>query len=967
MTGPDGRPGDGFTLGVDLGTSHTVAMLRWPDGRTRPLLFDGQPLLPSAVYLDAGGRIHVGRDALRLGHAEPARFEPNPKRHIDAEKVLLGGAEVPVAELLAGLLGAVAREAVAAVGFLPPAVVTFPAAWGARRRAVLTDALVRAGWPAKTQFVPEPVAAARYFADVLRRPVPVGSALAVFDFGGGTLDIAVVRNAGLAPDGHPRFEVAASGGAGDLGGLDVDAALVEYLGQDLADAEPAAWKALTDPVTLAQWRSRRQFWDDVRGAKEMLSRSSAAPVPVPGVEHAVQLTRDELEGAAGPLIRRGVAEAATVIKAAGLTPGELAGLFLVGGSSRVPMVARLLHSELGIAPTVLEQPELPVSEGAIRAAGASGTHQWNAAGSPPSVAARPPTETVAAAGPPTETVDAAAAGGAPPTADTVPSRPPPAQALPTDPDYAEPVDPWATGEAAAIAAAGGAPLFPSSGAPSMRATSAPPAHESWLASAQPDEPPPTAPEAIAGGGRRAAYRRKLLLIVAAATVVVVGAGAVLAWIFWPDYPALDFAQKLGPPTVVAPLQPVSSGFSDAAILGDRVYFASSVEDSAAPDVDRLAVVAADVRTGEALWNSAQAGTAQRWDRMVAIPAGLALLTDSESSSGKRRFAILGAGKGELLWQRTIDRDDSIFFVDDIAVLVDRTENRLLGLEINGRGNVAWEQPNIRNSTGTATASVYQITTPADLSGPAGATGVPFAPDQDDDKRIVQVSADRSARILDIATGELMGSARPGVADYDDPVIAHNGRLIVRESSTPQRIVAYNLNKLNEGQPRVLYTAPGDNLQLTGLTPCGDDRVCWIEEAGYDAATAQVAGVNAADGSGAWRQKVVSAETLVPVGDSVLVTQSTSPVATVSLLDAAAGKVSWTENGTAARLDGGNLLTFSNPLSTSPDNPSLAGQHLGDEAKELGPLTGVRSSTCSWNTSVIACVRDKDFAIQRFVD
>jgi molecular chaperone HscA len=60
---------DGFVLGVDLGTSHTVAMLRRPDGRTRPLLFDGRPLLPSAVYLDTTGRLHVGQDALRLGQS----------------------------------------------------------------------------------------------------------------------------------------------------------------------------------------------------------------------------------------------------------------------------------------------------------------------------------------------------------------------------------------------------------------------------------------------------------------------------------------------------------------------------------------------------------------------------------------------------------------------------------------------------------------------------------------------------------------------------------------------------------------------------------------------------------------------------------------------------------------------------------------------------------------------------------
>ena len=357
-------------LGVDLGTSHTVAMLRWPDGRVRPLLFDGLPLLPSAVHLDATGRLHVGRDALRLGYAEPARLEPHPKRHVDAPTVLLGGSDVPVPDLLAALLEAVAREAVSAAGQLPPAVVTYPAAWGAQRREVLTRALALAGWPQSTQLVPEPIAAARYFAEVLRRPVPVGSALAVFDFGGGTLDIAVVRNEGAGPDGRARFEVAASGGLDDLGGLDIDAALVAHLGTGLARSEPAAWAALGDPVTLAQWRARRQLWDDVRGAKEMLSRAAQAPVPVPGVEHAMHLTRDELEMVAAPLIRRGVAEAETVVKAAGLAPADLAGLFLVGGSSRVPLVARLLHSELGVAPTVLEQPEFPVAEGAILAGSA---------------------------------------------------------------------------------------------------------------------------------------------------------------------------------------------------------------------------------------------------------------------------------------------------------------------------------------------------------------------------------------------------------------------------------------------------------------------------------------------------------------------------------------------------------------------------------------------------------------------
>src|SRR5439155_6462617 len=145
---------EGFALGVDLGTSHTVAVLRWPDGRTRTLLFDGVPLLPSAVYLAPDGLLHVGRDALRMAALDPARLEPNPKRHIDEATVLLGRHEVSTVDVLAAVLAAVARAAVEAVGFLPPAVLTYPAAWGPTRRAVLAGAAAKAGWP-PPRLVPE--------------------------------------------------------------------------------------------------------------------------------------------------------------------------------------------------------------------------------------------------------------------------------------------------------------------------------------------------------------------------------------------------------------------------------------------------------------------------------------------------------------------------------------------------------------------------------------------------------------------------------------------------------------------------------------------------------------------------------------------------------------------------------------------------------------------------------------------
>jgi molecular chaperone HscA len=349
---------DGYALGVDVGTSNTVAVLRWPDGRTRPLLFDGAPVMPSAVCLDDSGRLQVGRDALRLGALNPARLELNPKRRVDESSVLLDGREIPTADLLAAILTAVARAAVEAVGFLPPAALTYPASWGAKRRDVLAHAATRAGWP-PVRLVPEPVAAARYFVEVLRRPVPVGGSLAVFDFGGGTLDVAVVRNTGAG------FALLGDGGIEDLGGLDVDAAIVAHLNPVLEQTSAVGWARIQKPDSLAAARNRRLFWEDVRGAKEMLSRTPVAPVAVAGTDDAVHLTREELERVAAPLVRRAVRETAGVIRRCGLRPDQLAGLFLVGGSSRLPLVARMLHSELGIAPTALEQPELPVAEGAL--------------------------------------------------------------------------------------------------------------------------------------------------------------------------------------------------------------------------------------------------------------------------------------------------------------------------------------------------------------------------------------------------------------------------------------------------------------------------------------------------------------------------------------------------------------------------------------------------------------------------
>ncbi len=369
----------GYVVGIDLGTSNTVAVIRSPDGRRRPVLFDGAPLMPSAVFLQDNGQLAVGRDAQRLAQLDPARYEPNPKRRIDEPTVLLGNTEVPTREMLASVLRAAAAGVAEITRTPPPLVLTYPASWAHTRRSLLQEAAALAGWP-QVSLVPEPVAAARYFISALNHPLPRGAAMVVYDFGGGTIDIAVVRH------DETGFTVIGAGGLQDVGGLDIDATLVEHVGGLLRRTDPAVWQRLQHPATSQDRRDRRLFWEDVRGAKEMLSRTAAAPISVPGVESALHLTRDELEALVEPMLRQTIAETSRVVASCRLAPNQLAGIMLVGGSSRVPLVARMLHRALGVVPTVLEQPELPVAEGAVvhpaELAGAPATGTASVGGGP---------------------------------------------------------------------------------------------------------------------------------------------------------------------------------------------------------------------------------------------------------------------------------------------------------------------------------------------------------------------------------------------------------------------------------------------------------------------------------------------------------------------------------------------------------------------------------------------------------
>lgn len=360
-------------LGIDYGTSNTVAVLRRSDGRSRALLFDSSPLLPSAVFATPTGELLIGRDAERSMRTDPASFEPNPKRRIDDLEVLLGTRPYPVTTLVAATLRQVAAEAHrVAGGPIARVWMTHPAAWGPARRRVLQEAAALAGLP-EPELVPEPVAAAAYFTAVLGMRVAPGQSVVVYDLGAGTFDASVVQRGQAGSDG---FDTLAYRGLDDVGGLDLDTAMFDLVctALDRTAAEVAA--RLRRPQSPDDQRQRLTVWQDARSARESLTRNASATVYVAlgGTDgQDVLVTRAEFEAVAEPLLRRTVEVTLATARESRVPAEGLAGWYLVGGATRTPLVATLLLRATGQSATALEEPQLVVAEGALHCGSSGGT------------------------------------------------------------------------------------------------------------------------------------------------------------------------------------------------------------------------------------------------------------------------------------------------------------------------------------------------------------------------------------------------------------------------------------------------------------------------------------------------------------------------------------------------------------------------------------------------------------------
>ncbi|TWP46400.1 type VII secretion-associated protein [Lentzea tibetensis] len=346
-------------VAVDFGTSSTCVAISVHGREPQVVVFDGQPLVPSAVFAAADGTLFVGQEAERQAAVDPARYEPHPKRRIDEGELLLGSSVLAVVDVVRAVLTRAVDEARRVAGGMPVdlLVLTHPADWGTVRSRVLMQSA--RGLGREVVLVPEPVAAAVFHS--ASHALPDGATLAVLDLGGGTVDASVVARSGR------RFRVLAAKGDPSFGGADVDQALLEHVGAMVSPHDGEAWRQLVEGREMADRRKRRVLRQDVRGAKETLSRHAYTDVPMPPPFPDAHVTRTDLERMITAPLSRAVALVTTSVRDAGLDPRQLAGVFLVGGSSRIPLVARLVHEHTGVLPTSIDQPETVVARGALRA------------------------------------------------------------------------------------------------------------------------------------------------------------------------------------------------------------------------------------------------------------------------------------------------------------------------------------------------------------------------------------------------------------------------------------------------------------------------------------------------------------------------------------------------------------------------------------------------------------------------
>jgi Fe-S protein assembly chaperone HscA len=367
----------GKVVGIDLGT--TNSLVAYVGSRGPVVIRDaaGDALLPSIVSVDAAGTVFVGREAQRRLLTDSARTVYSVKRFMGRGVDDVQGEAHLLPFRVGGEAGGVVRIGVGDKEFTPPeisafvlrelkrrgedhfreqgefdfevdrAVITVPAYFNDAQRTATRDAGRLAGLEV-LRIINEPTAASlAYGLDQKNR-----GTIAVYDLGGGTFDISILK----VEDGV--FQVLSTNGDTHLGGDDIDRLVTELVLTELG----TAGHGLPPEAIQAIRKAAIQAKIDLSSADETTLTVDRAPGLPDGFMR--RLTRQEFEALIRPLVGRTLAPVRQALEDAGLEPREVDEVVLVGGSTRVPLVRRLVEDLFGRTPHSDLDPDEVVAVGA---------------------------------------------------------------------------------------------------------------------------------------------------------------------------------------------------------------------------------------------------------------------------------------------------------------------------------------------------------------------------------------------------------------------------------------------------------------------------------------------------------------------------------------------------------------------------------------------------------------------------
>jgi molecular chaperone DnaK len=346
------------SVGIDLGT--TFSVVAHLDRSNQPATIpndEGDLSTPSVVFFDTTGTV-VGNEAINASEFEPARSARFAKRDVGSssfhKKIL--GHSFPPEVIQAIILQKLKEDAELKIGEFFKAVITVPAYFNEPRRKATQDAGTLAGLEVM-DIINEPTAAAIAFGVKEGFIDSEGAAkkeerVLVYDLGGGTFDVTLMDMKGA------DFQTVATAGDVHLGGIDWDLRILDFLADQFV--EEHGIDPREDPVHALKLRTLA-----TRAKKTLTSRETAqVRFAMDGNRSNLEISNGEFVDITEDLIERTKLTVNRLLKDAGLKWNDISRLLLVGGSSRMPMVQRMLESESGIKPDRSLSPDEAVAQGA---------------------------------------------------------------------------------------------------------------------------------------------------------------------------------------------------------------------------------------------------------------------------------------------------------------------------------------------------------------------------------------------------------------------------------------------------------------------------------------------------------------------------------------------------------------------------------------------------------------------------